>query len=62
MKLDAIFAFDSRVTIPPDGALKHPDNSVYKITAVLPVREVGPLAEQIVYAVFADEQTLTGAS
>ncbi len=60
MKVDAVFAFDSRLTIPPDGALKYRDGTVYKITSILPVREVGPLAEQIVYAAYSDEQVLAG--
>lgn len=57
--VDAVFVLPERVSIDDDGAIRGQNGTLYKITGVQPVRNTSSLVEQIVTAVYADEQDLT---
>lgn len=59
--IDAVFSFSAEATIPPDGFLRGPDDRLYRILTVLPIRGTGAPPEKQVLAVYAEdsEQTVT---
>lgn len=56
--VDAVFEFSGAITIPGDGAVRHQDGTVYKITGVGLARGTASETDQIVLGVYADEMTL----
>lgn len=57
-RVDAVFVLPERATIDDDGAIKGQDGVMMKITGVQPVRNTASIVEQIITAVYSDEQNL----
>lgn len=58
-QVDAVFVLPDRVTIDGNGAIRGADGTLYKITGVYPVRNSASIVEQIVFATYSDEQSMT---
>jgi hypothetical protein len=58
-QVDAVFILPDRVGIDADGAIRAQDGTLYKITGVMPVRNTASIAEQIVFATYAAEMSLS---
>lgn len=56
-QIDVVVAFAKEAVIPANGFLRAPDDKLYRILTVLPIRGTGSSPEQQVLGVYSDDAT-----